>query len=156
MWKRAWVDAVDQLVSWTEMFRLVQNEGLGMISQGTREWTDYIVRADVTPHLAKRAGIAARVQGLTRFYALMVTRDQKVQLVKSLHQESVLAESEFGWSFGDTLHMSLGVEGDELWGEINGQVVLSARDSSLDSGAIGLVIADGRSATHKVEVTKTD
>ena len=156
MWKRAWVDAVDQLVSWTEMFRLVQNEGLGMISQGTREWTDYIVRADVTPHLATRAGIAARVQGLTRFYALMVTRDQKVQLVKSLHQESVLAESEFGWSFGDTLHMSLGVDGDELWGEINGQVVLSARDSSLDSGAIGLVIADGRSATHKVEVIKTD
>ncbi|MDC3123769.1 ADP-ribosylglycohydrolase family protein [Gammaproteobacteria bacterium] len=156
MWKRAWVDAVDQLVSWTEMFRLVQNEGLGMISQGTREWTNYIVRADVTPHLATRAGIAARVQGLTRFYALMVTRDQKVQLVKSLHQESVLAESEFGWSFGDTLHMSLGVDGDELWGEINGQVVLSARDSSLDSGAIGLVIADGRSATHKVEVTKTD
>ena len=96
------------------------------------------------------------MQGLTRFYALMVTRDQKVQLVKSLHQESVLAESEFCWSFGDTLHMALGVDGDELWGEINGQVVLSARDSSLDSGAIGLVIADGRSATHKVEVTKTD
>ncbi|MEC8491429.1 MAG: ADP-ribosylglycohydrolase family protein, partial [Pseudomonadota bacterium] len=28
MWKRAWVDAVDQLVGWSEMFRLVQNEGL--------------------------------------------------------------------------------------------------------------------------------
>ena len=152
MWRRAWVDAVDQLVGWTEMFRLVQNEGLGMISQGTREWTDYAVSADVTPHLVSRAGVAARVQGLTRFYALLITREQKVQLVKSLHEESVLAEAEFNWSFGDTLDMTLRVVGDELVGEINGSTVLTARDSSLDSGAIGLIVADGRSATHKVEV----
>ena len=152
MWKRAWVDAVDQLVGWSEMFRLVQNEGLGMISQGTREWTNYVVSADVTPHLVSRAGIAARVQGLTRFYALMVTVDQKVQLVKSVHEESVLAEAVFNWTLGDTLNMSLRVNGDELVGEIDGTVVLTAKDTSLDSGAIGLVVADGRTATHKVAV----
>ena len=150
MWKRAWVDAVDQLVGWSEMFRLVQNEGLGMISQGTREWTNYVVSADVTPHLVSRAGVAARVQGLTRFYALMVTLDQKVQLVKSVHAESVLAEAEFNWSLGDTLNMSLHVNGDTLIGEINGAVVLTATDTALDSGAIGLVVADGRTATNTV------
>jgi hypothetical protein len=134
------------------MFRLVQNEGLGMISQGTREWTNYVVSADVTPHLVSRAGIAARVQGLTRFYALMVTVDQKVQLVKSVHEESVLAEADFSWTLGDTLNMSLRVDGDELVGEIDGTVVLTAKDTSLDSGAIGLVVADGRTATNKVAV----
>ena len=152
MWKRAWVDAVDQLVGWSEMFRLVQNEGLGMISQGTREWTNYVVSADVTPHLVSRAGVAARVQGLTRFYALMVTLDQKVQLVKSVHTESVLAEAEFNWTLGDTLNMSLHVNGDALVGEINGAVVLTATDAALDSGAIGLVVADGRTATNTVTV----
>ena len=152
MWKRAWVDAVDQLVGWSEMFRLVQNEGLGMISQGTREWTNYVVSADVTPHLVSRAGVAARVQGLTRFYALMVTLDQKVQLVKSVHKESVLAEAEFNWTLGDTLNMSLHVNGDALVGEINGAVVLTATDAALDSGAIGLVVADGRTATNTVTV----
>ena len=153
MWKRAWVDAVDQLVGWSEMFRLVQNEGLGMISQGTREWTNYVVSADVTPHLVSRAGVAARVQGLTRFYALMVTLDQKVQLVKSVHEESVLAEAEFKWTLGDTLKMSLHVNGDALVGKIDGAVVLTAKDTALDSGAIGLVVADGRTATNSVTVT---
>ncbi len=152
MWKRAWVDAVDQLVGWSEMFRLVQNEGLGMISQGTREWTNYVVSADVTPHLVSRAGVAARVQGLTRFYALMVTLDQKVQLVKSVHEESVLAEAEFKWALGDTLKMSLHVNGDALVGKIDGAVVLTAKDTALDSGAIGLVVADGRTATNSVTV----
>jgi hypothetical protein len=28
--------------------------------QGAREWTDYHVRADITPHLARSAGIDGR------------------------------------------------------------------------------------------------
>ena len=82
----------------------------------------------------------------------MVTVDQRVQLVKSVHEESVLAEADFNWTLGDTLNMSLRVNGDELVGEIDGTVVLTAKDTSLDSGAIGLVVADGRTATHKVAV----
>jgi hypothetical protein len=82
----------------------------------------------------------------------MVTVDQKVQLVKSVHEESVLAEADFNWTLGDTLNMSLRVNGDELVGEIDGTVVLTAKDTSLDSGAIGLVVADGRTATNKVAV----
>ena len=154
MWRRAWVDAVDQLVGWTEMFRLVQNEGLGLISQGTREWTDYAITADITPHLVSRAGVAARVQGLTRFYALLVTQDQKVQLVRRFHQETILAEAPFNWSYGETLNMTLKVVGDELIGEINGTSVLQARDSKLDVGAIGLIVEEGRTATQKIQVVK--
>lgn len=156
MWRRAWVDAVDQLLGWSEMFRLVQNEGLGMISQGAREWNDYTVTADVTPHLVSRAGVAARVQGLTRFYALVVTREQKVQMLKCVHGESVIAEADFAWSFGDTLEMTLSVVEDQLVGQVNGKTLLTARDSSLDAGAAGLIVEDGRSATHKVRVSSSD
>ena len=152
MWRRAWVDGVDPLFGWSEMFRLVQNEGLGLISQGTREWQDYSVTADVTPHLVARAGVAARVQGLTRFYALLVTNQQKVQLVRSVHEQTVLAEADFAWSFGETLNMTLTVQGNALVGEINGAVVLEASDASLDAGAIGLVVEQGRTATHQIQV----
>ena len=153
MWRRAWVDAVDHLLVWSEMFRLVQNEGLGLISQGTREWSDYSVSADVTPHLVARAGVAARVQGLTRFYALLVTQDQKVQLVRSVHEQSVIAETDFAWALGDTLQMTLTVQGNALTGEINGEEVLQASDSGLNCGAIGLVVEQGRTATHQVRVS---
>jgi hypothetical protein len=152
MWRRAWVDAVDHLVGWAEMFRLVQNQGLGMISQGTREWVDYMVTADVTPHLVNRAGIAARVQGLTRFYALLVTQDQTVQLVRRFHQETILAEAPFSWSYGETLNMTLNVKGEDITGMINGNTVLEANDAKLDAGAIGLVVEEGRTATHRVQV----
>ena len=57
MWRRAWVNGVDMMSRGTEMFRLIQNKGLGLIMQGTREWRDYSVSASVTPHLARRCGI---------------------------------------------------------------------------------------------------
>lgn len=152
MWRLSWVDAVDQLMSWWEMFRLIQNQGLGMISQGTREWVDYAVSADVTPHLVKRAGLAARVQGLTRFYALLVTSDSKVQIVRRLHQETVLAEAPFEWSLGDTLNMTLQVSGENIVGIIDDATVLEAKDDKLDAGAIGLIVEEGRTATSRVQV----
>ena len=152
MWRLAWVDAVDQLMSWWESFRLVQNQGLGMISQGTREWVDYAVSADVTPHLVKRAGIAARVQGLRRFYALLVTQDKRVQLVRSFDQETVLAEAPFEWALGDKLDMTLNVKGNKITGFINGEKVLEASDAKLDAGAIGLIVDEGRTGTHRVQV----
>lgn len=153
MWRRAWVDAVDQLVSWVEMFRLVQNQGLGMISQGTREWTDYSVTADVTPHMVTRAGVAVRVLGLSRFYALLVASNRKVQLVKKNHQETILAEAAFDWSLGQTLEMKLAVSGEILTGSINGVTVLEASDSDLQNGAVGLIVEEGRTATEKVVVS---
>ncbi|HEX5499325.1 MAG TPA: ADP-ribosylglycohydrolase family protein, partial [Thermomicrobiales bacterium] len=42
MWKRAWVDGVDQVDQWEgrwpQPYRIVQNEGTGLISQGTADW----------------------------------------------------------------------------------------------------------------------
>ena len=123
-----------------------------MISQGTREWIDYTVSADVTPHLVKRAGVAARVQGLTRFYALLVTQDNKVQLVRHCHQEKILIEAPFEWEFGATLMMSLTVDGDLITGAIDGVTVLQTNDAKLDAGAIGLIVEEGRTATSRIQV----
>jgi hypothetical protein len=101
-----------------------------------------------------RAGVAARVQGLTRFYALLVTQDQKVQLVRRFHQETILAEAPFNWSYGETLNMTLKVVDEALIGEINGTTVLQASDSKLEAGAIGLIVEEGRTATQKVQVVR--
>lgn len=154
MWKLAWVDAVDQLMVWWESFRLIQNQGMGMISQGTREWVDYAVHADVTPHLVKRSGVAARVQGLKRFYAMLVTQDKKVQLVRFFDEETVLAEAPFDWTLGDTLDMTLNVQGDTITGSINGAQVLEAKDTKLAAGAAGLIVEEGRSGTQTFSVGK--
>ena len=152
MWRRAWVNGVDELWTFVESFRLMQNEGRGLIIQGTRDWQNYSVTADVTPHMAKAAGIAARVQGMRRYYGLLLGQDQKVRLVKMVNDETVLANAEFEWAFGDTIELGLTVNGDRITGSLNGKMILEATDSELTCGGIALVSEEGRTATNAVRV----
>ena len=83
LWRRAWVDATDQTdPHWPEAYRLVQNNGRGLLIQGTHEWANYQVTATIVPHMAAASGIGACVQGLCRYYALLLCNQKTVELVK--------------------------------------------------------------------------
>jgi len=156
MWKRAWVDSTDS-PDWQypESYRLIQNHGTGLLMQGTRQWRNYRVEADVTPHMAEAAGIAVRVQGLERYYAMLLRRDGKVELVKVLDGEQVMASAPFEWSFGGTYVMTLEVQDSHIRGWIDGRLVLEITDdeTTLMDGAVALVCREGRTGTQCVSVS---
>ena len=153
MWHRAWVNGVDQYKPYyPESFRLVQNRGTGLLLHGTRDWTDYRMSADVTPHLARRAGIAARVQGMRRYYALVFTADGAVQLVRELDGTTVLEEKPFAVELYRTYQLALTVQGSTITASVDGETVLVAEDDALPNGGIALLIDEGRTATQKVEL----
>lgn len=147
LWQRAWVNGVDQLsFNRDSTYRLVQNNGTGLLIQGTREWTDYSVAAPVRPHLAVRAGIAARVQGMRRWYGLLLYADGYVRLVKALDGEQVLAETGCEWQLDRTYALALDVRGAVLRATVDDVEVLQVRDTDrpLTGGAIALVTSEGR------------
>jgi len=148
LWRRAWVEGVDQLIPWTGspgLLKLVQNRGRGLLIQGTREWTDYQVEATITPHLVNLTGIAIRVQGMCRYYALLIYADQRARLVKVLDGEKVLAESDFVWEFYQPVRLRLQAMGDRLQGWVNDVHIFDYLDSEplLEGGGIGLVCEEG-------------
>ncbi len=158
MWHRAWVDGVDQFGTHDEPFRLVQNEGTGLLMHGTREWQNVRVDADVTPHLVEAAGIAARVQGMRRYYALLLCRDGAIRLVKSLDGDTILAQNPFAWQFGERHDLGLeavsGAGGVHLRAWIDGKLAFQVVDAEhpLEGGAIALLCTEGRTATQAVSV----
>jgi len=155
MWRRAWVTAADRAEFWgSELARVMQGAGTGLLIQGTREWRDYEVSADVTPRLAEACGIAACVQGQRRYVALLLCRGGKARLVHVLDGETVLGEADFPWSLDERYAVSLETQGPRLVGRINGQTVMETTDSGspLQSGAIALVCREGRLDAHEVRV----
>lgn len=143
MWRSAWVDAVDDLNPlWPEPYRLVQNAGRGLLIQGTREWRDYAVDAVLVPHLAHAFGVAVRVQGLRRYYALLLTAERTVRLVAFRGDETVLAEAPYAWRLGEEQAFRLEARGATLRARV-GEVELTADDAALDGGACALVIEEG-------------
>jgi hypothetical protein len=163
MWQRAWVKGCDDVnFGWGGVFRLCQDAGTGLLIQGEREWNDYTVRAVIIPHMAKSAGIAACVQGLKRYLALVLCDDQKVRLLKTLtwepgHEQGVqvLAEADYAWQLDGAYELSLTTRGERLVAEVNGQPLFDVRDAShpLISGAAALVIEEGRLDCDAVTVT---
>lgn len=155
MWHRTWTNAIDQFELWAaESFRLVQNTGRGLLIQGTRDWQDYRVSATFTPHLAEAFGLAARVQGLQRYYALLLTRSGQAQLVKVLDGEHVLAEMSFPWELYQPYTLSLQIHGTHIQGWINEQPLFDLQDTEnpLEGGAIALICQEGRIGCDTVNI----
>ena len=155
MWRRAWVDGVDHWGSrWPEPYRIVQDEGTGLISQGTADWTDYRVSAPVTFFLARAGGIAARVGGLRRHYALLLGDDGTARLVKARDGETVLAEAPFDRRLDRPYELALEVAGARLRAWVDGRLLLEAddRDVPLTGGGVGLVVTEGCLGAQAVRV----
>jgi ADP-ribosylglycohydrolase len=155
MWRRAWVNAADRTEFWGPgLGRVMQGAGTGLLIQGTREWRDYEVSAEVTLCLAEAAGLAACVQGQRRYVALLLGRGGKARLVRVLDEETVLAETDFPWSLDETYTLALETKGTRYIGRINGRQVLEAEDagSPLTCGAIAFICREGRLDGGEVRV----
>ncbi len=157
LWKRAWVEGVSRTRDTEQSpFHIVQNEGTGLLITGTRDWQDYTVSASLTPHLCSAAGIAARVQGMTRYYALLLVPGGKVRLVKAFEDiRQILTEALFDWQFEQPVSLSLQVEGNTLRARIDEQPLFTITDTNpvLENGGIALVVEQGCLEANAISVS---
>ncbi|HZM22328.1 MAG TPA: ADP-ribosylglycohydrolase family protein, partial [Anaerolineales bacterium] len=155
MWQRQWVNAADFFENESgETFRVIQNRGRGLVITGTREWEDYSVQADITPHLVKAFGLAIRVQGLERYYAFLLSNQNTIKLIKRLDGEIVLAEQAFPWVFGRPYRLQMTVKRNQVMASVDGVLSFNIEDADrpLFSGGIALVCEEGRIGTDEVSV----
>jgi hypothetical protein len=125
MWRRAWINAVDHVGTRGESaFHLSQNRGTGLFIQGSRDWQNYTVQAAIMSDPAKSFGLAARVQGLTRYYALMLGLKLALRLLRNYDSVEVLAEAPFAWHWHHRYHFSLQVVESFISGSVNGNELI--------------------------------
>ena len=145
---RPWVKACDwDFSQWYDGFiNVVQNEGTGMVLQGTIDWQDYTVTAELESHFCQSFGLAMHVQGLNRYYALLLDRAGKAQLVKVLDKPIVLAETEFAWNLDQTYTFEMFHKAGVLHACVDGAelFVVEENDPLLSTGAVGVIVKEGR------------
>lgn len=155
-WHAAFVKGVDDFQAWSHPVGVVQNESTGLLIYGCREWEDVCIESTLKLNLAESAGVAVRVQGLRRYYALRLTRAGTVQIVKCNDQSHVIAETAFPWEFDDVVHFKFAVKGHHLDGTLNGTTALSAIDQGipLRNGAVGIEVTEGRVGFETITVSQ--
>ena len=154
LWRRAWVDATDLFDHrWPDPIRIAHNRGTGLLLQGTADWRDYTVQADIIPHLLANGGLVARAQGLTRYYALQFVHGGSVELIAQHDAERVvLARVTYDWQQERQYTLRMQVIGSDIVATIDGGPTLTATDTRYAHGAVGLVLTEGRLICNAVAV----
>lgn len=156
MWRRSWVDNLnDQGWPPPESFRLIANTSeRRLMITGSNTWEDYAVEAALTPHMAESMGLAARVQGLRRYYLLRCDRHGEMQLIKRAGNDHVLARAPFQWRPEEQVRLRIEAIGETIQGFVNGTLVLSATDAirPLRTGGIAVTCELGRVGCDEVIV----
>ncbi len=121
-------------------------------------WTNYTVQANVKI-LAfngsnRTAGILARFSSTSNFYALTLSNANTLTLSKRVSgSNTVLASKSFTVATGTWYTLALSVNGNQLSAAVNGIQQLSATDSALASGKIGLTMTNTSAEFDNVLVT---
>jgi ADP-ribosylglycohydrolase len=158
MWKHAWVNNASQFQTRWEGLRVSNGEGSGFIAQGSRDWKNYRVNAEIVALLADAWGLAVRVQGRERYYALMFDKVDggRIKLVRRDHDETILASDRFQWQYDQGYDVDLQVNGSKIEAHVGGRqilVVVDAEGSTLAGGGVGLVVDTGSISTRAVRIT---
>jgi ADP-ribosylglycohydrolase len=156
MWRRSWVDNLDeQGRNWPESYRLIANSSeRRLMITGSHHWQDYSVEASLTPHMAESMGLAARVQGLRRYYLLRCDRSGEMQLIKRDGDDRVLARAPFAWRPEEQVRLRVDITGGTIRGFLDGELVLSATDElrPLRTGGVAVTCESGRVGCDEVVV----
>jgi ADP-ribosylglycohydrolase len=158
MWKHAWVNNASQFQTRWEGLRVSNSDGKGFVAQGSRDWKDYRVKSEITPLLAEAWGLAARLQGRERYYAVMFDKFDggRAKLIKRVHDETILASDRFSWQVDQKYVVELRVEDNEIEAFVDGRRIFGCTDTQqlpLMGGGVGLVVDTGSISTPAVHVT---
>lgn len=154
-WRRAWINNVSMFhTKMSPSFYLAQNSGEGILSYGTRDWKSYRVTvSNFRINLGAPSGVAVRVQGLRRFYALMLMPGDRVAFVKSLDDvREELASATFDWRLDQEYQLTVNVNETMLQAQIDGQDILEVADKTYLDGGIGLVLTSGSISAERIEI----
>ena len=115
----------------------------GVITFGTRDWSDYTISSQLVIELHETVGLVARARGHRRYYAGVVHGGRASILRRRNDDLSVLASVPYAFAPNSRQTFALTVRGEEIALTIDGRPLLAATDATFSSGGAGFLIEGG-------------
>jgi ADP-ribosylglycohydrolase len=146
-----WVDAVDAVEVDNAALVVTATTGRGHLLRGSRDWGHYEASASIDVSGAVTGGIAVGVQGLRRYYALLVARG-KLTLVKRRGGDEI-ALWEAAAPTRSAINLGLALVSAELGVRIGDERVASVVDPDpLGTGGVGVLCEEGSLVVRALRV----
>jgi hypothetical protein len=124
-------------------FTLSHPDSNGVITFGTRDWSDYAIASELVIELHEMAGLVVRARGHRRYYAGVV-HDGKASIVRRRDDQlDILVSVPFDFVPNSRQLFEVSAVGDRISLTINGKPIVEAVDASYPSGGAGFLIEGG-------------
>ena len=131
-------------------FCLTASREPGIVTTGTRDWTDYRVTCTLAPGMHRRAGVVLRARGHRRFYAALLEGFDTLSIVQVENEKrTVLACAPFSYVENHGIPFSFSARGDMLEA-VAGGVRLRAVANSRAGGGAGFFVEGGMLAASEL------
>ncbi|MEW2398205.1 ADP-ribosylglycohydrolase family protein [Streptomyces sp. NPDC046862] len=129
---------------------------LGVVTTGTRDWTDYTIASRLTFSLHDAAGLVVRSRGHRRFHAGVFSgRDRLLLLRQHDGVRTVLAETPFQYRPDRPYDVELRCRGRELTLTVDGVARLTATTEDALGGAAGFLVEGGAVQADGALITRS-
>lgn len=128
---------------------------LGVVTTGTRDWTDYSIASRLTLSLHQAAGLVVRSRGHRRFYAGILTGGDRLRLIHQHDGERrVLAETSFRYERDRPYAVELRCAGPRLELVVDGETQLVGFAPDALGGGAGFLVECGAVAADGVRIER--
>ena len=130
----------------------------GVVTYGTRDFTDYSISARITPQPNQRCGLVIRARGHRQYYAALLSGGNTLSLVmRDAAGDTVLSQCEFAYALFEQLPMTLSASGKTLKASA-GNIELLAVDVSAryPSGGAGFRVDSGTMMVNDIKIQRIE
>lgn len=116
----------------------------GLVTIGSREWTDYTISTTAFYSRHKAGGLVLRSKGHKRYYGAALTEYNKaVVYVQKDKVRTILGEVTFSYKEDMGYQLQFSAHGTQLVFSVNGEKLIEVSDDTYTCGGAGFTISEG-------------
>lgn len=146
----SWISNMDYIDNFVigDTLRVSNNTGHGIMVHGSEDWDNYKVTMPLLSNIKSNFGVIVRYRGLTRYYSIELTKDNKLQIVRHhFDTTTIIAQAPFNWRANTSYLFAISVNNNHFVCHIDNKLVLEIDDKSMPNtmkiGAAGLSLSIG-------------
>ncbi len=143
-WQKAFVSSADHWnPDYTVTFSISHAVKNGVVTTGTADWTDYIVKSKITLSMQESAGLVARARGHRRYYGAVLANGFARIYRQEDEKRYIVAEERYPYRIDSEYEFMFAVKGKKLTFFVDGIRAAEGYDDSYSGGQAGYVVDRG-------------
>ncbi|MDR2404472.1 MAG: ADP-ribosylglycohydrolase family protein [Spirochaetaceae bacterium] len=144
-WFRGWVSSAKQFAAdFTHTLCISHTEQNGVVTIGTRDWSDYEVETNLIFSLHQAGGLVLRSRGHRLYYGLLFSGGDTLSIIECVHgKETVLQSIPFAYRQDIPYKVIARVKENRISVAVDGRPVLEASSGRYRDGAAGFRVDRG-------------